>query len=113
MDGVVPVSKTFDSIGVMTKCVQDLANVLDVIVGRSRTAIPKGGYTSDLDVGWENLRVGFLDPEKWFLPAFAAKPNPKAQEQIVCLVASATRNPYLLTLLRIERQGRHTRRYVV
>ncbi|KAF8852531.1 amidase signature enzyme [Acephala macrosclerotiorum] len=83
MDGVIPLSNTFDSIGPMAKSVEDLANMLDIMVDSDKTSIPEGGYKSCLEGKWSSLRIGVLDPEKWQYPPDAARPNAKATKQMV------------------------------
>lgn len=85
MDGVVPLSKTFDSIGPMAKSPLDLANILDVIIDPAQSIAANGGYASNLQKTWKGLRIGWLDPENWFFSAQVATPNSEAHEQIVRL----------------------------
>jgi len=52
----------------MTKCVADLATLLDVLVDPSKTNVPNGGYVSCTTGSWSGLRVGTLDPRTWNFP---------------------------------------------
>ncbi|OBT62908.1 hypothetical protein VE03_07903 [Pseudogymnoascus sp. 23342-1-I1] len=83
MKGIIPISNSFDSLGPMAKCVQDLANVLDVIIDPSTSGVPAEGFNSSLPQSWSKLRVGVLDPEVWYLTARSCKPNQKAHAQMV------------------------------
>ena len=47
-----------------------------------------GRYAAALPGNWNELSIGVLNPEKWFLPADLAKPNAEAQQQIVSFVMS-------------------------
>lgn len=77
--GIVPVSKTFDTIGPMAKTVEDLTLVLNAITGN----LGNHKYTTSSSQSWEHLRIGFLDPEVWHFPAFLSRPNAEADQQIV------------------------------
>jgi len=63
--GIVPISDFSDAPGPMTKCVEDLAVLLDVLVDSKLTNIPPGGYTTALNKSWADLRVGVLSPSDW------------------------------------------------
>ena len=84
----------------MTKSVEDLANLLDVLVDPSKTHIPEGGYSSVVTAKWEGLRIGTLDPEKW-QPKFDedSKREPVAEEQMVLCGLNHQPSP-LLTIFR-------------
>lgn len=49
----------------MTKSSKDLAFVMDVLVDKSKTQVPEGGYISRVTGSWKGLRIGTLDPEVW------------------------------------------------
>ena len=80
-DGIVPVSRHFDSAGPMTKTVYDLAVVLDTITERD----PSASFTSNLKGSWEEISVATLDPEVWKFPDSFIKPISEATDQIVCI----------------------------
>ncbi|KAL4866522.1 hypothetical protein BDV12DRAFT_172729 [Aspergillus spectabilis] len=78
-DGMVPISRNFDSAGPMTKSVYDLAVLLDVITGRDEAE----SYTKYLTKSWEGISVGVLDPIEWRFPPEMVKPIPEADEQVL------------------------------
>lgn len=67
----------------MTKSVEDLATLMDVLVDQSRTQVPAGGYISAVTATWEGLKIGTLDPEVWTFWDVARKPAPGAEIQMV------------------------------
>ncbi|OAL48728.1 amidase family protein [Pyrenochaeta sp. DS3sAY3a] len=79
--GIVPITHEADSAGPMTKSVEDLANLLDVLVDPTQTTIPEGGYRSAVTGDWGNVRIGVLEPEKWLLPEKILKYEKEAYEQ--------------------------------
>ena len=81
--GIVPVSHLCDAVGPMTKNVLDLANLLGIIVDPSKTKVPNGGFVSVMTDTWADLKVGVLDPTKWYYPAVIMKSNEGATEQMV------------------------------
>ncbi|KAI1378151.1 amidase signature domain-containing protein [Hypoxylon crocopeplum] len=90
LDGVIPFSRTFDTLGIMAKSVSDLTNVVDIVT-QSTSARPRGHmFNAKERKPWANLRVGVLAPEVWKLPSYAAKPNPEAERQLI----DDTRNAY-------------------
>ncbi|KAM0801933.1 amidase signature domain-containing protein [Usnea florida] len=81
-EGIVPISGFCDSAGPMTKSVEDLANLMDVLVDRSQTRVPKDGYISAVTATWDGLKIGTLDPEAWTFWEVARKPAPGAEAQM-------------------------------
>lgn len=69
----------------MTKSVEDLANLMDVLVDSSRTKVPAGGYISAVTATWAGLKIGTLDPEVWTFWEVARKPEPTAEKQMVSM----------------------------
>ena len=67
----------------MTKCVEDLAVLMDVLVDPSKTSVPAGGYISAVTATWEGLEIGTLDPEVWTFSEVLRKREPGAEEQMV------------------------------
>lgn len=63
-DGIIPTSHEADSAGPMTKLVQDLANLLDMLIDPSQTTVPEGGYRSAVTGSWGDFRIGILEPKK-------------------------------------------------
>lgn len=80
---IIPISAFCDSAGPMTKSVEDLANLTDVLVDPSKTSVPAGGYISAVTAPWEGLKIGALDPEVWTCSEISRKPEPDAEEQMV------------------------------
>jgi amidase len=78
-DGIVPISATFDSAGPMTKTVEDLAILLDVITERE----PNKTFLSSLTGSWSDISVGTLDPEIWKFSEDILKPVESATLQMV------------------------------
>jgi amidase len=83
MDGIVPLSKVFDSLGPMAKSTLDVANILDAIIDPTKTTIPHGGFANSLSSSWKGIRIGVLDPEKWFFSSRVMPTNHEAHKQIV------------------------------
>lgn len=84
MDGVFRVSRTFDTVGSMAKTVQDVANLVQrTLSDVARSKLPTNGYQDHLVKGWEGIRVGFVDPDKWRLPETLVKPDEGVLSQTV------------------------------
>ena len=83
-EGIIPVSKLFDTAGPMAKSVIDLANLLDILVEASKKKTP-GTYVQTLPGKWSDLRVGVLDPDEWFFDKDLQKPVAAASQQIVSI----------------------------
>ncbi|KAK4139419.1 amidase signature domain-containing protein [Dichotomopilus funicola] len=79
--GVVPISRFSDAPGPMTKTAKDLAFVMDVLVDKCKTQVPKGGYISRVTGSWKGLRIGTLDPEVWNFGTQARKVLDPSMEQ--------------------------------
>jgi amidase len=86
--GIVPVSSLSDSAGPMTKNVKDLVHLLDVLVDKSKTTVPQGGYTAALTNSWGDLKIGVLNPEEWQYNPIVVKPNAEATAQMVVSLIS-------------------------
>ncbi len=78
--GVVPLSTSFDTVGVLTSCVWDAAAMLKVLAGHDEgdettenVRVPN--YTSDLKPPTKELRLGV--PRQYFLDGI----DPKVAEQ--------------------------------
>lgn len=79
-DGVWTISSKFDSPGPMAKSVQDLYDLYRVLVeDESGQAAAPPLPTS----GFQNLTVGFLDPEVWIFGDEYLHPLPGLKEQLV------------------------------
>ncbi|KAI0098026.1 putative glutamyl-tRNA amidotransferase subunit A [Nemania sp. FL0031] len=76
-DGLVPISKHFDSAGPMAKTVYDLAVVLDAITIKDSST----SFLSSISDSWADISVATLDPTIWKFPDSFVRPNPSATEQ--------------------------------
>jgi amidase len=83
-EGIVPISELVDSAGPMAKCVEDIANLLDILIDPSKTSVPEGGFRKHLVTSWSGLRIGTLDPEDWHYADTLVKPVAEATFQMVC-----------------------------
>lgn len=70
----------------MTKSVQDLADLLDVLVDPSQTTVPDGGYRSAVTGSWGDIRIGVLEPEKWLFSHKIVKLEKEANDQMVSII---------------------------
>ena len=77
--GIVPVSHTCDSAGVMAKTPYDVAIVLDEILEKP----PEHTFTLALTQSWSDIGVGVLDYEKWWHNAGFLKPIEEATIEMV------------------------------
>lgn len=84
--GINAVSYDADQPGPFTKCVADLADLLDILIEPSKTAFPDGGYKACVTGSWEGIRVGYLDFDKWRYPEGIQKPEPACTQQMVSWV---------------------------
>ncbi|KAI1271209.1 putative glutamyl-tRNA amidotransferase subunit A [Xylaria sp. FL0933] len=76
-DGLIPISRHFDSAGPMAKTVYDLAVVLDAITIKD----PPISFLSSISDSWADISVATLDPTIWKFPDSFVRPNPSATEQ--------------------------------
>lgn len=53
----------------------------------SRTSVPKGGYSSAVNICWGDIRIGYLDPETWLFPTKIVKYEKDTADQLACLPA--------------------------
>jgi amidase len=83
MRGIIPFSRTLDTVGVMAKSPVDIANVLDVIMEKNTSGSMILNHASNLPKTWGELKVGVLAPELWKWDIFLAKPNKKVEQQLV------------------------------
>lgn len=104
VEGVVPVTKSFDVAGPMAKDVRDVADMLTVLVDSSKTQVPEGGYSMAVNDSWKDLRVGTLDPNAWSYPEFLVKPEPEATAQMVRVQAFTFFEYVMLTRAKRPRQ---------
>lgn len=64
--GIVPISRHFDTAGPIAKDVRDVANLLDVMVPRSVKGVDS--YVESLTGSFEDLKIGALKVEDWLFP---------------------------------------------
>lgn len=81
--GIVPISDLFDTAGPMTKNVEDLANLMDILVHPAESNIPPGGYLGAMVKDWSELNIGVLEPSEWHYDEEILKPIPGAAEEMV------------------------------
>jgi len=84
-DGIVPISRSYDTAGPLGKSPKDVADILTVLVDPSKTKVPDGGYASALEGNWKDIKVATLDPEFWCSNSYVIKPVEEATKQIVSL----------------------------
>ncbi|KAJ5238304.1 hypothetical protein N7468_002923 [Penicillium chermesinum] len=77
-DGIIPISRTFDAAGPMTKSSHDLALLLDVLAQRD----PANSFTNYLTGSWSDISVAVLDPDHWKSPSDDNKPIEEAEAQM-------------------------------
>ncbi|KAJ4862552.1 amidase domain-containing protein [Trichoderma breve] len=80
MDGVIPVSKSLDSVGAMARSPADLAMVIEML---QATGLNHDERLSQLMTQkWDGLRIGFVDEKIWKLPENLCKHNDEALIQM-------------------------------
>ena len=89
-DGIIPVSRNFDTAGPFVKTVIDLANLLDVLVEPSEKKT-NGTYAEALPGKWSDLRVGVLDPDEWFFDEDLQTPIAAVSQEMVRFLNSSAR----------------------
>lgn len=81
MDGVVPVSKSLDSVGAMARSPSDLAVVMEML--QATGANHDERLSQLMTRKWDGLRIGFVDEKIWELPENLCKTNNEALSQMV------------------------------
>ncbi|MCD8138287.1 MAG: amidase [Planctomycetaceae bacterium] len=91
VEGVYPVSPTLDTVGVVTRTVEDCALMMDVLTG--------GGtrYGDALEGRGGRVRLGFLAPESYPTP-----PEPEALAAVEAARLAAERAGYAVTEIRSD-----------
>jgi amidase len=81
MDGVIPVSKSLDSVGAMARSPADLV----VIMGMLQETGPdhNNSLSQFMTRRWDGLRIGFVDEEIWKLPEHLCQNDNEALSQMV------------------------------
>ncbi|TVY78523.1 putative amidase [Lachnellula suecica] len=87
-EGILPTSQFFDTAGPMAKSSEDLAHLLDILV-LPHDIHGKGSYAESLIGGFEDLNIGVLKPEEWYLGPSIQKVVPSATSQITADTYSA------------------------
>jgi amidase len=84
MDGIWPISPSFDAVGAMAKSTVDLALMTELLLKpEERRKLPDGGFLPALTITFEGLGLGFLDPIEWHFPPRAQHPVESVTKQIV------------------------------
>lgn len=86
--GIMPISKTYDTAGPLAKCPKDVADLLTLLIDPSKTVVPAGGYAALLCGSWADIKVGTLDPLVWTSNPVTVRPVEGAAEQMVGLSGS-------------------------
>lgn len=88
MDGIFVISTAFDTLGAMAKSVADLTTLVEYVQekgpGSNRASLD---YRAVFQRDWSGLRLGFVDPEKWWLPPGLVTPTEEVNAQIVSMLA--------------------------
>ncbi|KAI0876849.1 amidase signature domain-containing protein [Hypoxylon argillaceum] len=83
MSGIFVISTTFDTVGAMAKSVDDLATLIEYVQenapGSSKARLD---YRAVFQQDWSGLRLGFVDPDKWWLPPGLVAPIEEVNAQI-------------------------------
>lgn len=82
--GIIPVSFHLDTAGPMCTCVQDTVDLLTALMGADVDGVPQNGYATAMkgSDGWNELRIGTLNPEKFRYNENLQTQNIDAIEQI-------------------------------
>ncbi|KAL8418926.1 hypothetical protein RB594_002220 [Gaeumannomyces avenae] len=78
-EGTAPWSPVTDSIGGMAKSPEDLANLMDVLLGNATLGSELGKFAAQET--WEGLKVAFVDPSLWSFLPIICDPDPVLIEQ--------------------------------
>lgn len=81
MDGVVPVTKSLDSVGAMARSPADLAVVMKMLQAKGPGY--GGGLSQLMTQKWYGLRIGFVDENVWKLPETLCKTDNEVLYQMV------------------------------
>lgn len=73
---------SLDSIGGMAKSAADLSFLTELLLSTSGAHL-KHGVSSILATEWQDLKIGFVDPELWQLPASLLQPSESYRQQTV------------------------------
>lgn len=81
MDGVIPVSKSLDSVGAMARSPADLAMVIEMLQATGPNHNER--LSQLMTQKWDGLRIGFVDEKIWKLPENLCKNDDEALSQMV------------------------------
>lgn len=82
-DGILTVSRTFETVGGMAKSVLDLAHITEAILS---TKEQPRDFANALVDGWADISLGFVDPAIWQLPKVLLTPDEEYNMQTVSSV---------------------------
>ncbi|UKZ92115.1 uncharacterized protein TrAFT101_007083 [Trichoderma asperellum] len=80
MDGVIPVSKSLDSVGAMARSPADLAVVIEMLQATGPNHDER--LSQLMTQKWDGLRIGFVDEKVWKLPEGLCKNDDEALFQM-------------------------------
>lgn len=82
--GVISVTEILDTLGAMSRSVEDVLALSEIILGRGlRGSGENEGVGGERDGEWEGLRIGFLDAAVWRLPESLCERDERAVSQMV------------------------------
>jgi amidase len=92
VEGVFQLARRWDTMGPMAKTPRDLAPLIEaMITPEAQKKLPKGGLSGAMTGKWDDLRLGFVDFDKWLpLGQFDASTKDEV-DQMVGLVSSSSR----------------------
>lgn len=79
--GIEGGAPAFDSVGVMAKCAEDVANLLGVLAEED--------YSTWLGSDWKDIRVGFVDPNLWQPAAWIVESSEAFKKQTCTAMKAA------------------------
>lgn len=90
--GVLALTPYFDTIGAMGKSALGVALACDALLARKETpTLASMAATANLS----EMTIGFLDIERWRLPAEAQNPDPDYYEETVCSLTTRLREVFI------------------
>lgn len=81
-------TKSLDSIGGMAKSANDLVGLTEILLS-SKPSAPRRDLVNTSNFKWDDLTVGFVDPELLRLPTRLLEPTGVYNEQTVCKASSS------------------------
>lgn len=87
MDGIFVISTAFDTVGAMAKSVGDLATLIEYVKKKAPgSSAARPDYKAVFQQDWSDLRLGFVNPDKWWLPPGLVTPIEEVNAQIVSML---------------------------